>query len=58
MLADLSDSDIDAIGRAVHCLTFHPESLRGWNDAQVTMGGVALDEIKEATSESRLGNGL
>ena len=58
LLADLSDSDIDAIGRAVHCLTFHPESLRGWNDAQVTMGGVALDEIKEATSESLLVNGL
>lgn len=58
LLADLSDSDIDAIGRAVHCLPFHPESLRGWNDAQVTMGGVALDEIKEATSESLLVNGL
>lgn len=58
LLADLSDSDIDAIGRAVHSLTFHPESLRGWNDAQVTMGGVALDEIKEATSESLLVNGL
>ena len=42
----------------VHALEFHPSRIRGWNDAQVTMGGVSLNEINEATSESLLVKGL
>ena len=38
----------------MHALEFSPKQIRGWNDAQVTMGGVSLDEINEATSESLL----
>lgn len=57
-LADLTEADIAAISRAVHCLAFHPEKLRGWNDAQITMGGVSLDEIDAETSESLLVRGL
>ena len=58
LLAELSDSDIRAIACAVHHLTFKPERIRGWKEAQATSGGVALDEIDEATCESRLASGL
>ena len=57
-VSDLTGGDIESICRAVHCLAFHPSAIRGWNDAQVTMGGVSLDEINEATSESLLIKGL
>lgn len=56
--SELSDSEISAIGDAVHRLTFHPESLRGWKDAQATSGGVSLDEIDAGTAESRIVPGL
>ena len=42
----------------MHALEFSPKQIRGWNDAQVTMGGVSLDEIDGATSESLLVKGL
>ena len=57
-LSSLSDEEVSTIAHNVHSLEFHPAQLRGWNDAQVTMGGVSLDEINEATSESLLVNGL
>ena len=53
-LSSLSDEEVRSLADHVHALTFHPEQIRGWNDAQVTMGGVSLDEIDEATSESLL----
>jgi predicted flavoprotein YhiN len=56
--SELSDSEISVIGDAVHRLTFHPESLRGWKDAQATSGGVSLDEIDAGTAESRIVPGL
>lgn len=57
-LSSLSDEETAAIARCVHALEFHPSQIRGWNDAQVTMGGVSLEEINEATSESLLVNGI
>ena len=57
-LSALSDEEVRVIADHVHSLEFHPAQIRGWNDAQVTMGGVSLDEINEATSESLLVNGL
>ncbi len=53
-LSSLSDEEVRSFADHVHALTFHPSQIRGWNDAQVTMGGVSLDEINEATSESLL----
>ena len=47
-----------AIADHVHALEFHPARIRGWNEAQVTMGGVSLEEINEATSESLRISGL
>ena len=57
-LSSLSDKEVRSIASHVHELEFHPVQIRGWNDAQVTMGGVSLDEINEATSESLLVEGL
>jgi hypothetical protein len=57
-LSSLNDEEVRAIADHVHSLEFHPVQIRGWNDAQVTMGGVSLDEINEATSESLLVKGL
>lgn len=53
-LSSLSDEEIRTIASCVHSLEFHPYQICGWNDAQVTMGGVDLEEINEATSESLL----
>ena len=36
----------------------HPKKLEGWDMAQVTRGGVYLDEIDENTGESKLVKGL
>ena len=57
-ISALTDEEVRTIADHVHALEFHPVQIRGWNDAQVTMGGVALDEIDEATSESLLVKGL
>lgn len=57
-LSSLSDEEVRRIAECVHSLEFHPSQIRGWNDAQVTMGGISLDEINEATSESLLVDGL
>ena len=57
-VSSLSDEEVRTIAEHVHALEFHPEQIRGWNDAQVTMGGVSLDEIDAASSESLLVGGL
>ena len=57
-VGELSDGEIEEIGRAVHQLTFRPAGIRGWKDAQATSGGVAMDEIDEKTAESQLVSGL
>ena len=57
-VCDLTDEGIFSIGSSVHGLMFHPVGISGWKDSQVTMGGVSLDEIDPATSESLLVKGL
>ena len=57
-LSSLTYDEAGAVASCVHSLEFRPSGIRGWKDAQVTMGGVALDEIDAGTSESRLVNGL
>ena len=57
-LSSMSDEEVRSLADHVHALTFHPSQIRGWNEAQVTMGGVSLDEINEATSESLLVSSL
>ena len=39
-------------------LHFTVKGLKGWNEAQVTSGGVSLDEVDENTMESKIVPGL
>ena len=55
---DLSFSDILAIAKSVHGLSFHPERLKGWKEAQATSGGVSLDELDPDTGGSVITDGL
>ena len=55
---DLTDKEITAIGDTVHALTFHPEKIRGWKDAQATSGGISMSEIDPETCESLIVPGL
>ena len=57
-LAALAPDETAAIASCVHALEFRPSGIRGWKDAQVTMGGVTLDETDASTSESKLVQGL
>ena len=57
-LSSLSDGEISVLSSCVHALEFRPKNIRGWKDAQVSMGGVALDETDPETSESKLVPGL
>ena len=64
--ADLSEMPVSKLGaeetgtiaECVHSLGFRPSGIRGWKEAQVTMGGVSDDETDERTSESKLIPGL
>ena len=50
--------DAESTAALLKDLRFTVRGTRGWNDAQVTRGGVELDEVKEDTMESKLVNGL
>ena len=55
---DLRSTDILSISHQVHGLTFHPQRLKGWKDAQATSGGVSLDELDPVTGGSLITLGL
>ena len=57
-VADMTDEDIHAVSRCVHSLSFHPDKIRGWKEAQATSGGVSLEELDPETGESLLVPGL
>lgn len=57
-LSALTADEISAVAESVHSLSFRPSGVRGWKEAQVSMGGVSLDEIDEASSESKKIPGL
>jgi predicted flavoprotein YhiN len=57
-VSELTAAETEAIASCVHALSFHPSSVKGWKEAQVTMGGVRLEEINEESSESKLAEGL
>lgn len=56
--SELSTSDLTAIGDAAEGFTLIPCGRKGWKEAQVTKGGVALDEIDLNTMESKVASGL
>ena len=57
-ILELREYEIEEICNLVHALEFYPTMIRGWRDAQVTMGGVALNEVDETTAESKIVSGL
>ena len=48
--------DAESAAALLKDLRFTVSGTKGWNDAQVTRGGVELDEVKEETMESKLVN--
>lgn len=54
----LSGGNIEEMAAMLREFTFHPRGLRGWDQAQVTRGGVPLTEISKETMESLITPGL
>lgn len=57
-LSEFDDEAAEAVISSFRALEFIPSSIKGWKDAQCTMGGVSLEEVDADTSESRLIDGL
>ena len=55
------DREIYSLKRMAHLLKhlrFHVKGTKGWNDAQVTRGGVVLSKIDEETMASEIAEGI
>lgn len=52
------DAMADRLAELLKCCTFRVKGAKGWKNAQVTAGGVALDEIDMNTMQSRKVKGL
>ena len=53
----LTNSDIESLVKTIKSFSFNVKGLSGWNQSQVTAGGIKRSEIKE-TLESKLCKGL
>lgn len=58
LINDLTAGDVAAIVESASSLEFIPTGIKGWKDAQCTMGGVSLDEVDESTYQSKLHKNL
>lgn len=56
--SQLTPKEMVAIANALRGFTLFPCGKKGWKEAQVTKGGVSLDEINMETMESKLVAGL
>lgn len=56
--SELSAEDFLKIANGVRNFSLTPCGRKGWKEAQVTKGGVAMEEICESTSESLIEQGL
>ena len=54
----LSEAEKKRIAAELKAFSLHVTGLKGWKEAQVTCGGVALDEVSAETMESALVPGL
>jgi len=54
----LHQKDIDDIIKNLKDMRFEVTDTRGWNEAEFTSGGVAVNEIKDRTLESKLKKGI
>lgn len=50
--------DVKRVAELLKDFRFTVSGTKGWNDAQVTRGGVVMDEIDEKTMESKILRGL
>lgn len=57
-LADLSDKALRAIDRAVNGWSVKPTGSEGYRTAEVTLGGVATDELDQQTMQAKTIPGL
>lgn len=58
-LKDMADTrDVGVIVKGLKERHFSITGTRGWNEAEFTSGGIAVDEVKENTLESKLQKGL
>ncbi|TRW48293.1 NAD(P)/FAD-dependent oxidoreductase [Aliidiomarina halalkaliphila] len=57
-LADLSNQAIDTIDRDIHGWVIKPNGTEGYRTAEVTLGGVNVDEVSSKTMESLKQPGL
>ena len=48
----------EKLADALECLEFAVKGLKGWNEAQVTAGGVVLSQVDSITMESKVVPGL
>ena len=56
--APCGKADLQLLSRYLKEFTFHVTGTKGWDQAQVTRGGVSLKEINLRTMESKLVSGL
>ena len=54
----LTMEEILTIANGLRMFTLTPTGRKGWKEAQVTKGGIPLEEIDDATMESKLVKGL
>jgi len=52
------DGKLVAIANGLRSMRFGVRGVKGWNEAQITLGGVSMDEIHPVTMESKLVKGL
>lgn len=57
-ILESSKGDAAAAAGLLKNFSLSPKGVRGWNFAQVTKGGVCLDEVEPDTCQSRLVEGL
>ena len=55
---DMSGGSLEKMAELLRGFPLHPKGLKGWDFAQVTRGGIPLDEINMETMESLIKPGL
>lgn len=57
-IADWPDAALKGVAQALNCWTLRPSGTEGYRTAEVTLGGVATDEVSSRTLESQRQVGL
>ena len=55
---NVTDEQIQTLAKLLKGWRFEVEGTKGWNDAQVTAGGIVCDEVDPETMESKIQKGL